>query len=131
MQFKVPQNIDMQDRILGPLTLFQLLFLLIGFLIVYGLFRTGSILLFVFVGIPLGLILLALAFVKINEQPFGKFLIAFVLFELRPKTRLWHKGGQLPKVSVNAINNKSVGVVTPKKFNRQTFSDAAQRLDQK
>ena len=38
MQFQVPQGIDMEDKIVGPLTLIQFLYLLVGGVIDYLLF---------------------------------------------------------------------------------------------
>lgn len=130
MQFKVPQNIDMQDRILGPLTLFQLLYLLIGFLVTYSLFRSGSILGFIFIGIPVAVLTLALAFIKINDQPFHRFLLSMILFVFRPKLRLWHKGGTSPKVTVSATATSQKAVVTPKTLDQKRLSTIAQKLDQ-
>lgn len=130
MQFKVPQNIDMQDRILGPLTLFQLLYLLIGFLVAYSFFKSGSILGLIFVGIPVGILMLALSFIKINDQPFSRFVSSSIAFAFKPKTRLWHKGGTAPKVNVSTQARITPTVVTPKPIDRGKLSQLASKLDQ-
>lgn len=130
MQFKVPQNIDMQDRILGPLTLFQLLYLLIGFLVAYGLLRSGSLIGFIFIGIPVGVLTLALAFIKINDQPFSRFVGASIMFMLKPKMRLWHKGGALPRVSVSQSSQTNQAVIIPKQLDTQRLKNVAEKLDQ-
>lgn len=129
MQFKVPQNIDMQDRILGPLTLFQLLYLLIGFLVAYGLLRSGSIIGFIFIGVPVGVLTLALAFVKINDQPFSRFLWASLTFMLKPKMRLWHKGGSVPRVNVSQSNQSSQTVIVPKQLDANRLKEVVNKLD--
>lgn len=130
MQFKVPQNIDMQDRILGPLTLFQLLYLLIGFLVSYSFLKSGSIIGFVLIGVPVGILSLALAFIKINDQPFSRFVASSIMFAIKPKIRLWHKGGTAPKVTVSANTQGNQTVVTPKQLDQRKLTEIAAKLDQ-
>ncbi len=93
MQFKVPQNIDMQDKIIGPLTLTQFFYLLFGGIIIYILFTklaiTGYSFIFWILAIPLGLISFALAFVKIQDQPFPTFAMSLVKFIQLPRMRVW------------------------------------------
>lgn len=91
MRYKVPQNIDMEDRIVGPLTMVQFVIVMVGGMLVYltyTLFTPGT---FWFAAIPIALVTLTLAFVKVNDQPFPKFLAATVLFLVRPKNRVWQK----------------------------------------
>lgn len=96
MQFKVPQNIDLEDKIVGPLTLIQFVYVLVGGLICYIIFQLmpsqiGWVLLF---DIPIALIFLALAFLKIQDQPLSHFLVAGLQYFNRPKTRFWIRQGQ-------------------------------------
>lgn len=96
MQFKVPQNIDMADRIVGPLTLVQFLYILIGGIVVYFLFSTiGTVNtgLFLMLSLPIIVFSMALAFLKIQDQPFPKFVLSFFVYLKRPKVRIWHKDG--------------------------------------
>lgn len=93
MQFKVPQNIDMQDKIIGPLTLGQFFYLLFGGLIIYILFSklvlTGYSFLFWVLAIPIGLVSFALAFVKVQDRPFPVFMLALVKYSQLPRARVW------------------------------------------
>lgn len=99
-QYKVPQHIDMKDKIVGPLTMFQFLYLLAGGMVFYGTLKTPGAIDLVLIGIPAGLIAMAFAFVKINDQPFGRFVSSFIAFVVNPKTRVWHHGGESPKINV-------------------------------
>lgn len=98
MQFKVPQNIDLEDKIVGPLTLNQFITLVIGGVIVYvtltqfGLASIG----FIFIGVPVGLFTLAWTFLKINDQPFGAFFLSLIRFITHPKTFVWGKNANAP-----------------------------------
>ncbi|MCL5795789.1 MAG: PrgI family protein [Patescibacteria group bacterium] len=92
MQYKVPQNIDMQDKIIGPLTLIQFLYLMGGGMIIYIAYEAiGPTFVFFIIALPLGLLTFALTFLKIQDQPFSTFLVSLLFYFLRPKTRVWHK----------------------------------------
>lgn len=96
MQFKVPQNIDMADRIVGPLTLVQFLYLLVGGIAVYFLFTVVSPIsfgIFLLLAVPIGIFALALTFLKVQDQTFGKFVRSFAVYIVKPKTRIWFKEG--------------------------------------
>lgn len=129
-QYKVPQNLDMQDRIVGPLTMYQFLYLVIGFMVVYAIFRSGSILLFILVGLPIALLALALAFIKINDQPFLKFLLSLLGFLIKPKISIWHHGQGVARVEFNAQNPTENKKVSRKPLDREQLANIAARIDQ-
>ncbi|MEX1123569.1 MAG: PrgI family protein [Patescibacteria group bacterium] len=93
MQFKVPQNIDMEDKIIGPLTLTQFFYLLFGGVIIYILFGklvlTGYSFLFWILAIPLGTFSFAMAFIKIQDRPFPSFFFAMIKYITTPRARVW------------------------------------------
>lgn len=81
----------MEDRIVGPLTMLQFVYLMVGAMIIYvahTLFITTA---FWFIAVPVGLLSLSMAFLKVNDQPFPKFVAASLLFLVRPKSRIWQK----------------------------------------
>lgn len=93
MQFKVPQNIDLEDRIVGPLTLIQFVYCLVGGLIcyiIYQLFPDKMFLVFL-LDIPIALVAIALAFLKIQDQPLSHFIVAGLNYYNRPKIRFWNR----------------------------------------
>ncbi len=92
MQFKVPQNIDMPDRILGPLTMLQFIYAVIGGGLAYVAFMSLPSPLNYLVAILVALTTLALIFLKINERPFSLFLVSLLRFMSSPRERIWHKG---------------------------------------
>lgn len=94
MQYQVPQGIDLEDKIIGPLTLIQFLYLLIGGVIIYLLFlATHGSLIFWVLGLPIGIVSLSMAFLKIQDQPLTYFIKAAVGFLSRPRIRLWQREG--------------------------------------
>lgn len=88
-QFKVPQNLDMEDRLIGKLTFLQFGYLAFGGLIAYVLVLKipgpfGYIL-----AVPIGLITFAYTFVKVQDQPFSHFVTSLISYISLPRNRLW------------------------------------------
>lgn len=103
MRYRVPQNIDMEDKIIGPLTMAQFVFVLMGGMLVYLDFVTLGVsfpFLFWVTAIPIGLITLAFGFGKVQDQPFPKFLASVLLYLTRPKSRVWQKDPAMNHLTV-------------------------------
>ena len=113
MRYKVPQNIDMEDRIVGPLTMVQFVIVMIGGMIVYVSYLLFTPTSFWFIAIPVALVTLSLAFLKINDQHFPKFAGSTLLFLTRPKSRVWQKNESHQALSithqVTAAEQKQAG----------------------
>jgi hypothetical protein len=91
MQFNVPQFIDVEDKILGPLTLKQF-FLAIGggiiLLILWYMFKLWFV---AIVGLPIILGILAAIFIKINGRPFPTFFKSWLTYWASPRLFVWKK----------------------------------------
>ena len=90
-QFTVPQFIDVEDKIFGPITTRQFIIMLTGGLLIFLAYRLADFLLFIFLLILLGGLTLILAFIKINGQAFHYFLLNLVQTLRRPSRRVWNK----------------------------------------
>jgi hypothetical protein len=91
MRFSVPQFIELEDKIIGPLTLKQSLYIAGGaglLFILWFLLKLGA---FIVVAIPVGLFCGALAFYKVNGRPFIYFLGSLIKYLRKPKLYLWRK----------------------------------------
>ena len=86
MQFKVPQDVQREDTIIGPITLKQMVILGIGGGLAYGIYIGLSKSYFIEVWLPPVVIIsgitLAFAFLKIHSLPFHIFLMNFLGFPL-------------------------------------------------
>ncbi|MFH1078631.1 MAG: PrgI family protein [Patescibacteria group bacterium] len=90
-KFIVPQFIDKEDQILGPITVRQFLICLavvpIIFIeykiLIFGYFIVAALLTAAFAGL--------FAFVRVNGQPFHIFFVNFLQTSTRPNLRLWDK----------------------------------------
>ena len=84
MQFKVPQNIDLEDKIIGPLTLMQFVYLAAGGVIIYITRELASAPVFWLIAIPVAIISLSLTFLKVQDQPFSHFLYSLAIYITKP-----------------------------------------------
>lgn len=90
-QFTVPQFIDAEDKILGPLTARQFIELLVTVLILAVMFKLMPFVWFIVSGVPFFIIGVIFTFVPINGQPFHFFMLNLIQTFRRPKLRVWDK----------------------------------------
>lgn len=91
MHAQVPQFIDIEDRVVGPLTLKQFGYIAGGTVIVgifYMFFQFYIVVLF---AIPIMTLSLALAFFHINGRPFVYYLTAFLGYGIKQHIYAWKK----------------------------------------
>jgi hypothetical protein len=91
MMFSVPQFIDIEDKIAGPLTWRQLLWMIgmgATLLVSFNVFDGA---LFVIIAIPTVLLFVAFAFYRPNGFPMTKFVFYAILFLFRPKVSVWER----------------------------------------
>lgn len=90
MQFRVPQFIDIEDKIIGPLTLKQFGYVLGagGFAFIFWTFIPIKIIAIVLILIVSSLFL-ALAFLKINNRSFGDILESAFAYYTGAKIYTW------------------------------------------
>jgi hypothetical protein len=90
-QFVVPQFIDVEDKILGPITTRQFSIMMVTGLVGFIVFKLASFPVMLAINLPLIGAAIVLAFVRINGQPFHFFLLNFVQTIKRPAVRIWNK----------------------------------------
>jgi hypothetical protein len=91
MRFQIPQFIDVEDKIFGPFTLKQFIYLAGGASIgVVGVVFFGTFL-GLLVASPIIVLALALAFYKINNRPFVNTLESAFKYALKDKLFIWQK----------------------------------------
>jgi len=91
MRYTVPQFIDAEDKILGPLTTRQFLILLCVALVDAILYKMLDLVAFLVFGVLLLIIGAIFAFFKVNGQPFHFFLLNMIQTLRRPAIRTWDK----------------------------------------
>mgnify|MGYP002682014276 FL=1 len=134
-QFQIPQFIEMEDKLFGPLTFKQFMYLVGG----------GGICFILYVWLPLPFIIkiipiagvaalaLALAFVKYNGRPFIVVLEAFIKYSLGNKLYIWKKDekrAQKNPTPSSASTNQNTDLKLPR-LSESKLSELAWSLDVK
>ncbi len=91
MQYQVPQFIEIEDKIFGPLTFRQFVYVAGGAAICFLAYRFLPIYLSIFIIVPMGGFSLALAFYKVNNRPFIEVVESALRFALGNKLYIWKK----------------------------------------
>lgn len=126
MEYQVPQFIDVEDKIFGPLTLSQFVYLAGGVGLCAGLLLYVPFLLGVLLAIPVGAFTVALAFYKLNGKPFASILESGIAYYLSRRLYLWKKEPKQEE-TVAPIERKAV---SPKLgLTKSKLNALAQALD--
>ncbi|MBD3282517.1 MAG: hypothetical protein GF387_02835 [Candidatus Portnoybacteria bacterium] len=91
MQFQVPQYTDIEDKVIGPLTIKQFMYLLVAGIIIFIFYKLFNFAIFIILSIPIALIAITFAFVKIHDQPFSVIVINFFSFLKKPDYYVWKR----------------------------------------
>lgn len=90
-QFTIPQFIDEEDKILGPITTRQFIILLVMSGVIFLEYKLFDFSLFLFSGLITAGGFISFAFARINGRPFHFFLLNLIQSIFLPKLRLWNK----------------------------------------
>lgn len=91
MQFQVPQFIETEDKIVGPLTLKQFLYVAAAAVVAFLLFFILELWLWIIFAAIFGLIASLFAFVKINGRPLEKIFFNAFEYYWKPRLYLWRR----------------------------------------
>jgi len=114
MRFQVPQFIEVEDKLFGPLTLKQFIYLAgsVGLSAVFFAFLPKFIA--VIFALPVILFGAALAFYKINNQPFISTVEAFFRYVTNKRLYIWHKEEKKPQTSEESSARRESQFYVPK-----------------
>ncbi len=102
-QYKVPQDVEADDKLLGPFSFRQFVYLLIAgglIALAVGLFQIFPLL--AIIPLPPVLLFAALALPLKKDQPMETYLAALVSYYLKPHTRLWTPGQKESTIKITA-----------------------------
>ncbi len=91
MMFNVPQFIDVEDKIAGPLTWRQLLWMIGMGAVLLTFFNLFDTSLFIIIAIPTILFFVLFAFYRPNGFSMVTFAFYALLFLFRPKVSVWQR----------------------------------------
>lgn len=130
MRFQVPQFIEVEDKIFGPLTFKQFIYLGGGVGISAVLFILLPKFLALLISVPIVIFAAALAFYKINEKPFIDTVEAFVKYTLGSKLYIWKREEKkaVPKTISERGQTEAAEVYVPK-LSQSKLKDLTWQLD--
>lgn len=131
-QFQVPQFIDVEDKIFGPLTFKQFIYLLVGGGILFFLYRILPPLVFFVIAIPAVALLAALVFVKVNDRPFLYTLLASIRYYSSSTLYLWKQSPKtaVPKQTIKKEQTELIEKLTgPERLDDSKLKELAWNLD--
>ncbi len=113
-QYKVPQDVEAEDKLLGPFTFRQFIYLLIaaaGIAGAWGLFQIFPLL--ALIPIPFVFFFGILALPIKKDQPMETYLAAVVSFYMKPNRRVWMPGQR----------ESTIKIIAPKKVEKSRTRD--------
>jgi len=124
-QYKVPQDVEADDKLLGPFSFRQFVYLLIA----AGLIGLAVVLFKIFpllaiIPLPPVLLFVALALPLKKDQPMETYLAAVVSFYLKPHIRVWIPGQRESTIRISAPKIKE----SDRRVKNITSEEATHRL---
>ncbi len=103
MQFQVPQFIETEDKIIGPLTIKQFLYIASGGALCFALFFFLEPIYWILFTIIIMPISAVLAFIQINGRPLPVVILAAMGYYWKPRFYVWQRkeeGAATPRLDV-------------------------------
>jgi hypothetical protein len=128
MQFKVPQFLDIEDKIFGPFTFRQFIYLAGGAGLCFVLYKVLGLLLAAIPILIIGSLAASLTFYRPNNKPFINMLEAGFKYLTQSKLYIWEKSRELKarqaaaKKSATAMAPRTEGSLTGGKLRDLAWS---------
>ncbi len=111
-QVTVPQFIENEDKIFGPVTVRQFIIMFLSAILTYLLYKMLTLELFILCALLLNGAAGIIAFMTINGQPFHFFVLHVLQTLKRPSLRVWHRQEYKP-ISIEDLELKEITPKTP------------------
>ena len=110
-QFTVPQFIDVEDKVFGPITVRQFLIMLFCAVMSAIMYRLLDLLWFVLATFLIFAAGIVVAFFRINGRPFHFFILNLFQTIFKPKVRLWNNQLGKNKLDLTDVTERKAVVV--------------------
>ena len=123
MQFPVPQFIDVEDKIIGPLTLKQFGFVAGGGVIILLFFKLIGVGVFFYIlSLPVACLSLILAFASFNGRKLYDFLPVMLNFFRSDKVLVFQQRSSGEQINIKPIGEETLAVFNKNKENAAAAS---------
>lgn len=130
MLANVPQFIDLEDRIVGPLTAKQLGWLGLGGVILVILWSVLSLPAFIVSAVLVTILFVGLAFYRPYNQPLLSFILSFIGFAFGSKMYIWKRVAEKQR-PVQKIAPPKATVIQKKTISEEKIQEISKLLDTK
>ncbi|HEY1037100.1 MAG TPA: PrgI family protein [Candidatus Paceibacterota bacterium] len=130
MKYQVPQFIEVEDKIFGPFTFRQFVYMVGALGICFIAYRMLPLLVAILVMIPAGGLGAALAFYRPNKRPFIEMVESAFNFMITSKLYIWKKEEKKvePKTTEEIIQAAKSSIVVPR-LSESKLKDLTWSLD--
>lgn len=133
-QFVAPQFIDVEDRIVGPITTKQFVMMIGGGIVIFLASKFLDTISTILVSLFVLLVVVVFGFIKINGRSFYSFVKSMIEAQRRPKVRVWYKQVPISTLSKKSSSDKDKEVRTEfvpsrEKLKAKHLSDLALIVD--
>ena len=133
MQFKVPQFLDIEDKIFGDFTFRQFIYMVGGGGICFVLYKWLGLLIGAIPILAIGGLAGMLAFYRPNSKPFINMIEAWFTYSLQNKLYIWKRRKmnkkQHDELEKKETENNHEAVIKEAKLGRSKLRDLAWSLD--
>jgi hypothetical protein len=106
MQYSIPQFIEIEDKVIGSLTVKQFLYLVAGGVFLLIAWQFADLELFILLAVLTAIVVVPFAFIQVNGRPFQIYLLAMLRFTTRTKLLLWVKTKEMSHINFSDINKR-------------------------
>lgn len=129
--YKVPQDVEAEDKLIGPLSLKQFIFAILFFASAYITYLFTQIPpkpLFGVIGLPFLVVFGILAFYQRKDQPVEVYILAWLNYHFKPKVRVWDQEGYEERVIITVPKIEEIDYT--KGLNRRTIEEKTKHFSQ-
>lgn len=129
MQFIVPQFIDIEDKVIGPLTFKQFMYLAGGAGLAFAVYKLVPPI--ISIPLALGIITIAvlLTFFKVNGKPFVFVMQAFISYFFQSKLYIWKQNIKKEEPKVAKVEEKKNEELKIPRLTESKLGDLSWSLD--
>ncbi len=131
-QFVVPQFIEVESKIIGPITVRQFVLMMAALFISVAMYKFADFGLFILLSIFNFLITGIFAFLKVNGRPLHFFIVSFIKTKFAPSMIIWDKRASIvvkKKDAVTDDDKKGLELPKVKKLDKSRLSEISLVLD--
>jgi hypothetical protein len=119
-QFTVPQFIDVESKIIGPITTRQFVIFLVAAVLIGACYRLFDFSLFVTIAVAIFIVAAMFAFIKVNGRPFHLFILNAIQTIRRPRLRIWNNNAVMEVQEKQIDISPTVAKPAPKEYYKKS-----------